>query len=84
MKNTILFDELETIVEATLSNAKICADRNGIDEIKILTALIFRLRERRETLAKRAILEQGPGIYIKDIYTEEQFYDRWRDEEDSW
>lgn len=81
---TIFHNELETIIEATLSNAKICANRNGVEEIKILTALIYRLKKEREILAERAVLEQGPGIYIKDIYTEEPFYDRWRAEKGDW
>ncbi len=81
IETTILHKELDEITEATLFNAELCAKRNGTDEIKILTALICQLKKRRETLAERAILEYGPGCYIKDIYVEEDFYDRWRTEE---
>lgn len=83
-ETTILYNELDAIVEATLFNAKTCAKRNGTDEIKVLTAVIYRLKKERETLAEKAILEQGPGIYIKDINVEETFYDCWRDEEYYW
>lgn len=84
MDLTEFLNELDTIVEATLFNAKTCAKRNGTDGIKVLTAIIYRLKKEREALAEKAILEQGPGIYIKDINVEEPFYDRWRDEEYYW
>lgn len=78
--DTIFYKELETVVDAVLSNARLFAKRNGVDEIKVLTVLIQRLKEKRNTLAREAILTYGPGLYIKDIYSEEEFYDRWRTE----
>lgn len=85
MEMIILYNEIDIIVEAILSNAKTCAERNGTDEIKILSGIIYRLREEERRLETKQILEQGPGIYIKDVYDgEEPFYDCWRDEEDSW